>query len=42
MGSMMKAIVYRKYGPPDVMKPEDVVTPEPKGTRSWCGSRRSR
>ena len=26
----MKAVVYRHYGPPDVLKIEDVETPVPK------------
>lgn len=26
----MKAVVYHKYGPPDVLKVEDVETPSPK------------
>jgi NADPH2:quinone reductase len=31
--SKMKAIVVREYGEPDVMKIEDVPTPEPSGTQ---------
>jgi len=29
----MKAIVVRQYGEPDVMKVEDVPTPEPSGSQ---------
>ena len=35
----MKAVVYDRYGPPEVLRIEEVARPVPRGTtRSWSGS----